>query len=201
MKNVKTIVFDLYNTLIKIKEPKHFFVKLYRKSKNGFNLDISSYMKLVMTKSLVELEEMLPSEFKKLFKENKNDLEKELNSVVVFKEVYNILSRLEKCYNLFLISNLAEPYKEPFFDKKLDQYFEKVIFSCDYGSIKPEEKIFKEIEEITGNQPNEIMMIGDSLKSDIEIPKRLGWHFFRIERKEIGKDGDDVLDLKEILNS
>ncbi|WP_299105682.1 HAD family hydrolase [uncultured Tenacibaculum sp.] len=200
MKNLKTIVFDLYNTLIEIKEPRHFFLKLFKKSKDGFDLELSSYLRLVMTKNTEQLISVLPDEFKELYEENKDILKEELSSVVVYEEVYDVLNKLKEDFNIFLISNLATPYKEPFFEKELNKYFQEVIFSCDYGSIKPEKRIFKEIEKITGSNPNEILIIGDSLKSDICIPKKLGWSFIRVKRNGEIKESFDVVNLKDVIN-
>ncbi len=156
MNNTKTIVFDLYNTLIEIKESNHFFLKLFKNSENGFGIDVSTYLQFVMKNDLNELRNILPYEFSSLYDENFPDLELELNSVVVYNEVFKVLENLKKDYRIFLISNLASPYKEPFYSNNLDKYFEKMIFSCDYGFLKPDKEVFNEIEKSTGNKPDEI---------------------------------------------
>lgn len=125
MTNIKIIVFDLYNTLIEIKESNHFFFKLYKTSQNGFDLDLSSYFKLVMKNDINELKNILPIEFSKLYNEKKNDLEKELNSIIIYEEVFNVLEDLKKNFRIFLISNLASPYKKPVFLNNLDFFLKK----------------------------------------------------------------------------
>ncbi|UZR97744.1 HAD family hydrolase [Chondrinema litorale] len=200
MKNIKVVVFDLYNTLVEIKEPNNFFLNLYRSSHNGFGLDISAYTYLLMTKELDNLFELLPSEFKELYTERKEELEKELNSVVIYKEVYNVLEELSKNYRLFLISNLASPYKKPIFDNNLNKYFDDMIFSCDYGCLKPEQKIFKEVETLTANTPDEILMVGDSYKSDIVGAKQMAWNYLKVNRKSEVKEVFEISDLGEITS-
>ncbi|WP_338762897.1 HAD family hydrolase [Bernardetia sp. ABR2-2B] len=194
MTNIKTIVFDLYNTLIEIKEPSNFFLKLFRTSKNGFDLEVKAYLRLIMTVDIDELMDVLPSEFENLYNENRHTLESELRSVVVYEEVIDMLEELKKDFTIFLISNLASPYKEPTFKFGLDKFFDKMIFSSDYGYVKPNQEIFKEIEIIAKNNPNEILMIGDSFKSDIVGANTMGWNYLQIKR-----DGNILKDY-EIQN-
>lgn len=52
MTKIKTIVFDLYNMLVEIKRPDHFFLRLYKISHDGFGMDISLYLLLVMKNSV-----------------------------------------------------------------------------------------------------------------------------------------------------
>lgn len=136
MNNIKTIVFDLYNTLIEIKQSDNFFLKLFKNSQSGFGMDVSAYRQCVMKRKIDELKNILPPEFSTLYNKNLPKLKQELNSVIVYKEVHEVLENLKKDYKIFLISNLASPYKEPFFSNNLDKYFEKIIFSCDFGFFK-----------------------------------------------------------------
>lgn len=198
MNNIKIIVFDLYNTLIEIKESNHFFLKLYKASKNGFNSNLSSYLKLVMTNNPNQLKSILPIEFSLLFDERQSDLDKELNSVIVYEEVFNVLEDLKKNFRIFLISNLASPYKRPVFTNNLNFYFEKMIFSCDIGFLKPDQNIFKEIEKLTGNNPNEILMVGDSYKSDIVGAQKMKWNYLKINRNTSALKDYEITNLNNI---
>jgi len=69
MNDTKIIVFDCYNTLIKIKESNHFFLKLYRSSQNGFGIDVLTYLQIVLKNNESELKNNLPSEFCNLYEE------------------------------------------------------------------------------------------------------------------------------------
>ncbi|KXX66929.1 HAD family hydrolase [Flammeovirga sp. SJP92] len=198
MNNIKTIVFDLYNTLIEIKKSNHFFLKLFKSSQDGFGLDASSYLQLVMKNDLNKLRTLLPLEFSNLYDERLNDLTNELESVIIYTEVIDVLRDLKQNFRIFLISNLASPYKEPVFNNNLDHYFEKMIFSCDYGYLKPNDKIFKEIEKITNNEPSEILMIGDSFKSDIIGARNMKWNYLKINRTTPISKGYEIQDLREI---
>lgn len=198
MNNIKTIVFDLYNTLIEIKKSNHFFLNLYRKSQDRFGMDASSYLQLVMKNDINTLKHILPNEFSYLYDETRDDLTNELESVIIYSEVIDVLQDLNQNFRVFLISNLASPYKEPVFSYNLDRYFEKMIFSCDYGYVKPDIEIFKEVETITNNKPSEILMIGDSFKSDIIGARKMKWNYLKINRAMPVSNDYEITDLREI---
>ncbi|WP_299681707.1 HAD family hydrolase [uncultured Dokdonia sp.] len=198
MNNIKIIVFDLYNTLIEIKESNNFFLKLFKTSKNGFGLNVIAYLELIMTREIDDVMTILPIEFKELYYKNEVDLEKELDSIVVYKEVFSVLEELKKDFQIFLISNLASPYKKPVFETNLYTYFDGLFFSCDYGALKPNERIFKEVEKFTGNTKNEIVMIGDSFKSDVIGAKNIGWKYLKINRREKLLKEYEISDLSQI---
>ncbi|CAL2083228.1 conserved protein of unknown function [Tenacibaculum sp. 190524A02b] len=198
MDNIKTVVFDLYNTLVEIKKTNRFFVKLFKTSQDGFGMNLSSYLQLIMKKDIEQLKNILPNEFSRLYDERLNDLMEELDSIVVYTEVIDVLQSLKDDFRIFMISNLASPYRKPVFSNNLDQYFEEMIFSCDVGFLKPNKEIFKEIEKITGNKPNEILMIGDSFKSDIIGAKNMGWNYLKINRNNIVLKDYEIKSLTEI---
>ena len=194
----KVLVFDLYSTLIHIKTPRRFFVNIYKQSSNGFGVEFAQYMDMVMTKDLKLLFDMFPEEFYTLYQEHQSALEKELASVSVYHEVHKILEKLKEHYDLYLISNLATPYKQPFYDNRLQTYFKQSFFSCNLGITKPDPKIFKLVEDQVACKAHEILMIGDSLKSDIEGAKSMDWSFLRIDRSEESYGTDSLKNLKEL---
>jgi putative hydrolase of the HAD superfamily len=198
MNNIKTIVFDLYNTLIEIRKPNHFFLKLFKASQDGFDMDVSTYLHLVMKNDVEELKNSLPTEFSALYNEKLPSLIEEINSIVVYPGTMDVLKDLKQDFRIFLISNLATPYKKPVFSNNLDLYFEKMIFSCDCGLLKPSKEIFKEVEKITKNKPSEILMVGDSFKSDIIGAKNMKWNYLKINRHALILKSDEIKSLREI---
>lgn len=145
-------------------------------------MELHDYLDLIMKKDMTELLNILPAEFASLFDAHQADLTRELDSVVLYQETTQVLEALSKEYRLILMSNLASPYKQPVFHHNLNPYFEHLIFSSDIGFRKPETEIFKTVETLTGHQPHEILMIGDSLKSDIGGARKMGWHYLRVAR-------------------
>ncbi len=73
-----------------------------------------------------------------------------------------------------------------------------MIFSCDFGMLKPNNSIFKEVENSTKAKPNEILMVGDSYTSDIKGAENMGWNYLRINRKKKNSRVYDIQDLREI---
>lgn len=178
----KIIVFDLYNTLVEITKNTHHFLKLYKLSSNGFGIDLLDYTQLIMKNDITHVLNTLPHEFKAIFEANKNALADEIASVQLYEETISMLEELKKDYPIYLISNLASPYKEAVYHLGIDHYFTKMIFSCDSGYLKPQKEIFRLVEEDVKSGA-EIIMIGDSQKSDIEGAKQMGWSYLKVSRK------------------
>ena len=65
-----------------------------------------------------------------------------------------------------MLSNLATPYKQPFYDLQLSGYFEKVFFSCDEGDKKPNASFYQKVVDYSKLDKSEIVMIGDNIVSD-----------------------------------
>lgn len=70
-------------------------------------------------------------------------LESDLKSAMLFEDTIPCLSKLHASgLKLGLLSNVATPYKQPFFSLELDRYFTSTIFSCDIGAKKPDQRAF-----------------------------------------------------------
>lgn len=196
--SIKVVVFDLYNTLIEIKVKNHYFMKLYRLSVNGFNMDFMDYINLTMKHTVPELIELLPNDFQSLYFDNIVLLNQELASIDVYAETVEVLKSLRNRHKVYLISNLASPYKKPVYSLNLEQYFSDVMFSCDYGVIKPDIDIFKIVEKKSGCSGEEILMIGDSEKSDIRGAQNMKWRYLKIDRSKKQSEKYIINDLKEV---
>ena len=195
---IKVIVFDLYNTLIEIKNKNHYYLKLHKLSRNGFDMNLMDYLNLTMKKNTNELFLLLPTDFKELFEKNISILNNELESIKTYDETLKVLEELSQNFKIYLISNIATPYKKPVYDLGLNNYFTKMIFSCDYGLIKPDIDIFELIEMETKCNKKEILMIGDSEKSDINGAQKMKWNFLKINRNKVQRLGYEINSLNEI---
>jgi phosphoglycolate phosphatase-like HAD superfamily hydrolase len=67
---------------------------------------------------------------------------------------------------LGLISNLAAPYKKPFYRHGLAACFDGILFSCEIGLRKPEPAVYLRIAKELGINPEGAVMVGDSLRCD-----------------------------------
>ena len=106
---------------------------------------------------------------------------------------HEIISKIAKHYNLYMISDSAVPYLEFYLDYAgIDKNnFIKILSNeytrGDYTKIPMMKKVLQE----TGLKPDEIIMIGDSEKSDIVPAKLMGFQTAHIEH---------VSDTEKLLN-
>ncbi len=90
---------------------------------------------------------------------------------------------------LGLISNLAAPYKEPFYRHNLAAYFDATLFSCDVGVRKPEPEIYLRMAKALSISPASAVMVGDSRRSDYEGAKAVGMEAVLLRRIGDGRGG------------
>lgn len=57
----------------------------------------------------------------------------------------------------------------------LKNYIKYNILSCKVGSSKPDVKIYKHAEKLTGFKPSELLYVGDTIKFDISPSLKAGW--------------------------
>ena len=195
---IKVVVFDLYNTLIETGHSENFFRDIYKRSETGFGITFSAYSDYLLKNKLEEVIKILPKEFEDLLRKYETELLQQIDSVKLYPESIEVLNSLSSKYELYLISNLASPYKAPFFKFGLANYFKDCIFSCDTGFIKPDRKIFKIVEQRSGCSGNSILMVGDSKKSDIKGSRRMKWESLRIDRKKKNLSKGEIGNLEEI---
>jgi len=166
----KGIIFDLYGTLLETKVKTKPYLKLFR-SLGLTKEEMSYWSHRVQTENFNSFEEL-----KELIKPGSNiytgqlehDVEEEIEFTFTYSDTIQTLKRLKPRYRLFLLSNIATPYKQCFYNEGLYEFFEKVFFSCDIGFRKPELGAYQTILDYSGLKPKQLLMIGDSKVSDYE---------------------------------
>ena len=98
------------------------------------------------------------------------------------------------------MTNSPPTSKIAFQNMGISQFFDKTIFSCDLGILKPDEKIFKEALRDLNIKTSEALMVGDSIEEDIQGAVDLGIDGLLIDRKGFKKYKDKISNLKEVLN-
>lgn len=166
----KGIIFDLYGTLLETKIKRKPYLTLFRNL--GLTKEEMTYWShKVQTENFDSFEEL-----KEQIKPGSNiytgqleyDVEEEIEFTFVYSDTIQTLKRLKPHYRLFLLSNIATPYKQCFYNEGLDEFFEKIFFSCDIGFRKPELGAYQTILDYSGLKPKQLLMIGDSKVSDYE---------------------------------
>ncbi len=86
----------------------------------------------------------------------------------LYDDTIEILEYLKnKKYILAIISNSPPTSRDQLADLGIKEYFDEEIFSYQVGNRKPEPKIFLSLIEKIGIEPSQALMIGDSMKNDI----------------------------------
>jgi len=182
MATPQVIAFDLYDTLVRIDNPTHPFLAIFEQCKEALGLTRKEFLYRVLTQEIPSLINTFPPAFAEAYEKHLPMIEEEIASVTLFEETKEVIAKLSSAYPLVLISNLATPYKRPFRDSGLIDFFQKVCFSCELGMKKPEPAIFREVEKWSGVSGRQILMVGDNPISDGKGAVALGWRYLRINR-------------------
>jgi putative hydrolase of the HAD superfamily len=93
----------------------------------------------------------------------------------VNEEAASLLPKLKKNYKLYLLSNTDSIHQKYGWQKyKFLKHFDKLILSHEAGSVKPEEKIYRAVEAVSGF-PSEKHFFIDDIDEYVEGAKRIGW--------------------------
>lgn len=106
------------------------------------------------------------------------DIEKEIfnnlfveflyDEIEIVDEIEDLLSYLSNKYQIFAASNGVYDMQVNRLKKSnLDKYFDEIFVSDKVGFEKPDKRFFQKIMNITKFSNDDLIMIGDSIKSDI----------------------------------
>ena len=87
-----------------------------------------------------------------------------------------VLLELRKQYPLVLVSNFYGNIATVLKEFKLDGIFDTIIESAVVGVRKPDPRIFTLGVEALGMQPDEVVVVGDSMDKDIIPAAKAGCH-------------------------
>jgi HAD superfamily hydrolase (TIGR01549 family) len=177
---IKAIVFDLYDTLIYM--PKGPMKDLIRE----LGLDFETVKRVSMTNeydSLAELCADLAPGYQIDTDKYEQQIQEEIKQARFFPETEEVLANINLPKGL--ISNLSTPYKQPFFNLGIDRMVDHYVFSCDVGYRKPQGEIFELMLAKLGLPANEVLMVGDSLRSDYEGARAVGMQALHIDRPKV----------------
>jgi len=91
------------------------------------------------------------------------------------EDVISLLPILKKDYKLFLLSNTDSIHQKYGWQKyEFLKYFDKLILSHEVGSVKPEEKIYRAVEDASGFSCEEHFYI-DDIQEYVNAAKKIGW--------------------------
>jgi len=128
------------------------------------------------------------------------------DEVSLFPETLDVLRDLRDAgYKLGLITNTSR-YGWESVERVccIGKFFDYLALSFLIGNVKPEPEIFDWIEKKSGFSGSDIVMIGDSFKSDYEAPRKRGWNSVLLERgtpryPEASPVIHSLLEVREVL--
>ena len=207
---VKAIIFDCWGTLFYNElnpQPFSLFAKKIGKDFHDYDY-MTTFEKHFMLKKHLDFRVPIKSLLRELnlnpsielIKELKSILDSGLNHFKPYPETLEVLGELKKRYKLCLISNTGylafNQLKEHF---NLDEIFDIMLPSYKTGILKPNPKIFELMIKKLKIDKNDALMIGDSLKQDIQAAENFGIKGILIDRKEKHPDYPSrITSLKEL---
>jgi len=122
---------------------------------------------------------------------------KEFDNIEYYKDVVEYAHSLKEKCKIGILSNLGYLDKQRL-DKQVNlKQFDYVWLSFELKCRKPNEKIYKIVEEDCKIKPENILFIDDS-KENIDTAKKLGWNTCNAYGYELNKIKEKV---KEFLNN
>jgi putative hydrolase of the HAD superfamily len=122
-------------------------------------------------------------------------VEEEVASVEPYEGVFSLLAFLRRRgFALGLLSNVSSVHKDPVRRLGLLPMFDAASFSCDAGVCKPEPRFYLDLCARLGAEPEETLVVGDSLPNDVRAPRTLGMRGLRV-----GADSGDGLATAALL--
>ena len=122
----------------------------------------------------------------------------------LFPGAIEVLEQLKKQYSLHIITNGFEEVQHvKLQSSNLTHYFKNIITSEEVGVKKPNKKIFQYALKISDADPNQSIMIGDDLISDIKGAAKLKIKtiFFNPKKIQYTKNEDyEISCLSELIN-
>jgi len=116
-----------------------------------------------------------------------------------YPETLDVLKKLKKEYKLALISNTDQFSVEPVLEKfKLNEYFDEIALSYELGMLKTNPKMFKHVLSKLKLKKEDVIMVGDSMETDIKGANNAGIKPILVDRRNMREYGDKIVNLKEI---
>lgn len=222
---IKAVLIDIDDTIFDFEKcSKNSFLKTLEKFNLKFKEEDFSYFNkvndILWTKQKlgkINIKEVFIKRDYLMDKYFNLDIEKGLFNDLFVKFLYDeiemvdgiedLLLYLSDKYKIFTASNGIYKMQENRLKKSnLDKYFDKIFVSDKIGFEKPDKKFFQKIMDLTKFSNDDLIMIGDSIKSDIIGAKnsKIKSIYFNKEDKKISDKNftyqvKNLSEIKKIL--
>lgn len=102
--------------------------------------------------------------------------EARIANAFVFEQTFEVLDKLNPHYSLLLLTNGSPDlqHKKLSLTPELKRYFDHIVVSGAFGKGKPDQAIFEHALDLLSVSREEVVMVGDNLKTDILGASRAG---------------------------
>lgn len=177
---IEAYIFDLFGTLIV--SGKETYRKFWDTHFESYHrVYVPKLMDFISSRNFCSLDETLDAMLFKLgmeFSEEQrdaffSDLEKCKEQTQVAEGAHELLEYLrDSGYKLALLSNQSALIEDLLDRHNLSQYFDVIVRSHKVGMLKPEKQIYESTLSKLGVEPENAMIVGDSIDHDHLDPKR-----------------------------
>lgn len=117
---------------------------------------------------------------------------------IVYEETFSILDSLKTKYKLLLLTNGSPELQNEKLAAipPLSEYFDHIVISGAFGKGKPDRSIFEHALQLLEIEPNEGIMVGDKLTTDILGANNTGIHSVWINRKQMPNSAQIIPDFE-----
>lgn len=200
---IKAVAFDVFGTLVNIDRPTRPFRKLVRllheagrpRQRDDGIRAMSSAIDLRQAARL----------FGGMIGEDalsalEAELREEIESITLFRDAAPTLLALKaRGIKVALCSNLAAPYGPPVLDL-LPFQPDFCAWSYEAGTVKPQPEIYQYLCDGIACQPDEVLMIGDTIEADMIGPRKFGMHGYHLDRHAAtSNSAESVRSLSDVL--
>ena len=193
---VKVVAFDLWDTLIYLEKSWKTFTQLkpfIARDENFWRQKVKPLYLFRQQKSpesfLEDLRKSLGIDLRNLAPEMHKQLDYDLKHTKVYPDVFSTLEVCKKKgKKLAVMSNQCSFYVPSFYSLGLNKYFDFVLFSCNLGYGKPDERIYRKLIDITRTDPSNILIVGDHRNLDYQRPLELGFKAVHLSRNAESSD-------------
>lgn len=172
---MRAVVFDAFGTLIESRRQRNPYARML-KANAAADRDIF----LTVNRSMAQFagdygcEHLLPT--------MERELQEELGSLRLFPDVAPALAQLRASgRRVAVCSNLAHAYGDAVRD--LLPGMAAYTFSFEAGARKPQPEIYENVCQQLRCRPQDVLFIGDSVRCDVDGPKRFGMASAHLDRK------------------
>lgn len=204
----KAIIFDLWGTIIEtgVKPSPSRQVKYFLRAQQNFSDFVLAFEHSFMTRKFESLKQGFEHVVKDFNLKIPEFVYEKLigmwNKNVILSEMYEdvaVLEELKKEYTIILLANIDQfSYEQVEHKYKLTELFHAVYPSFETGFLKINKESFEHILKEHDLTNEEVLMVGDSVHSDMEAAEKSEIQGLLLDRKNNREYEEKILSLNEL---